>query len=72
VTWVDGELWHGTFENEEAELRHVDSSSGEVLARLAMPPGVSISGIESDGKDLIYCGGGGSGKVRAVRRPRSA
>ena len=70
VTWVDGELWHGTWEGDESELRHVDPADGRVLERLEMPTGTGISGLESDGADLFYCGGGGSGKVRAVRRPR--
>jgi len=69
VTWVDGELWHGTWENDESELRRVDPGTGEVLERLDMPPGVFVSGLESDGGDRFYCGGGKSGKVRAVRRP---
>jgi glutamine cyclotransferase len=72
VTWVDGDLWHGTWEGEESELRRVDPRSGDVLERLAMPPGVGVSGLESDGADLLYCGGGSSGKVRAVRRPKPA
>ena len=72
VTWVDGELWHGTWEGDESELRHIDPQDGAVLERLQMPPGTGISGLESDGADLFYCGGGGSGKVRAVRRPKSA
>lgn len=70
VSWVDGELWHGTWEGDESELRRVDPASGAVLERLAMPVGTGISGLESDGADLFYCGGGGSGKVRAVRRPK--
>ena len=70
VTWVDGELWHGTWEGEESELRHVDPADGAVLERLQMPTGVGVSGLESDGADLFYCGGGHSGKVRAVRRPK--
>jgi glutamine cyclotransferase len=70
VTWVDGELWHATWEGEESELRRVDSQSGEVLERLEMPPGVYVSGLESDGGDQFFCGGGSSGKVRAVRRPK--
>lgn len=69
VTWVDGDLWHGTWEADESELRRVDAASGAVLERLGMPPGVGVSGLESDGADLFYCGGGNSGKVRAVRRP---
>jgi hypothetical protein len=71
VSWVDGELWHGTWEGDESELRRIDADSGAVLERLAMPPGAFISGLESDGADLFYCGGGKSGKVRAVRRPKS-
>ena len=70
VTWVDGELWHGTWEGEESEIRHVDPKSGKVLERLTMPEGVMVSGLESDGADLFYAGGGSSGKVRAVRRPK--
>ena len=69
VTWVDGELWHGTWEGDESELRHIDPADGAVLERLEMPPGTGVSGLESDGGDLFYCGGGRSGKVRAVRRP---
>ena len=70
VTWVDGELWHGTWENDESELRRVEPVTGRVLERLAMPAGTGVSGLESDGRDTFFCGGGKSGKVRAVRRPR--
>jgi glutamine cyclotransferase len=70
VSWVDGELWHGTWEGEESELRRIDPQSGEVLQALEMPAGTFVSGLESDGADRFFCGGGGSGKVRAVRRPR--
>jgi glutamine cyclotransferase len=71
VTWVDGELWHGTWEdNDESDLRRIDPRTGEVLESLEMPPGVGVSGLESDGGNLFFCGGGRSGKVRAVRRSR--
>lgn len=70
VTWVDGELWHGTWEGDESDLRRVDPRSGELLESLEMPAGTGISGLESDGADRFFCGGGKSGKVRAVRRPR--
>ena len=70
VTWVDGELWHGTWEGDESELRRLDPGSGEVQERLEMPSGVSVSGLESDGGERFFCGGGSSGKVRAVRRPK--
>jgi glutamine cyclotransferase len=69
VSWVDGELWHGTLEDEKSELRRIDPQTGDVLARLELPPGVIVSGLESDGAGIFYCGGGESGKVRAVRRP---
>jgi glutamine cyclotransferase len=69
VTWVDGELWHGTWEGDESDLRRVDPRTGEVLEQLEMPPGAGVSGLESDGGDRFYAGGGKSGKVRAVRRP---
>ena len=70
VTWTDGELWHATWEGDESELRHIDPQNGEVLERLDMPKGANISGLESDGADRFYCGGGRTGKVRAVRRPK--
>jgi glutamine cyclotransferase len=70
VTWIDGELWHGTWEGDESDLTRIDPGTGEVLERLALPPGVSVSGLESDGRDQFFCGGGRSGKVRAVRKPR--
>lgn len=72
VTFVDGELWHGTWENEQSDIRRIDPQSGAVLERLEMPQGTGVSGLESDGADLFYAGGGGSGKVRAVRRPKRA
>ena len=70
VTWVDGELWHGTWEGDESELRRVDLRTGKVLERVELPAGVNVSGLESDGGDQFFCGGGKSGKVRAVRRPK--
>jgi len=72
VTWVDGELWHATSEGDDSDLRRIDPQTGEVLESLDMPNGVSISGLESDGHDRFFCGGGKSGRIRAVRRPRGA
>jgi glutamine cyclotransferase len=69
VTWVDGELWHGTWENDESDVRRLDPRTGEVLESLEMPPGAGVSGLESDGGNQFFCGGGSSGKVRAIRRP---
>jgi glutamine cyclotransferase len=70
VTWVDGELWHGTWEGEESELRRIDPQTGEIFEALALPPGTIVGGLESDGGDRFFCGGGNSGKVRVVRRPK--
>jgi len=72
VTWVDGELWHGTWEEDRSELRRIDPVTGEVLDRLDMPLGAGVSGLESDGRDRFFCGGGNSGKVRVVRRSARA
>src|SRR5262245_47161485 len=69
VSWVDDELWHGVSEGDESALRRIDPQTGEVLEQLGMPPGEGVSGLESDGADLFFCGGGNSGKVKAVRRP---
>ncbi len=69
VTWTDGELWHGTSEGDESELRRIDPRTGEVLVSLEMPLGAGVSGLESDGHDRFFCGGGSSGKIRVVRRP---
>lgn len=72
VTWVDGDLWHGTWEDDQGEIRRIDAQSGEVLECLKMPQGVGVSGLESDGADQFFCGGGTSGRIRVVRRPPRA
>lgn len=69
VTWVDGELWHGTWEDEQSEIRRIDPQSGEVIEQLDMPRGLIVSGLEWNGSDTFFCGGGTSGTLRAVRRP---
>jgi streptogramin lyase len=70
VTWVDGELWHGSSEGDASGLRRIDPRSGEVIEQLDLPAGTMVSGLESDGGERFFCGGGPSGKVRVVRRPR--
>ncbi len=69
VTWVEGEFWHGTWEGDESDVRRVDPQTGHVLEKIEMPAGAGVSGLESDGGGRFFCGGGKSGKVRAVRRP---
>jgi glutamine cyclotransferase len=71
VTWVDGELWHGTWEEGQSDLRHIDPMTGQVLDSIDMPAGTGVSGLESDGAERFFCGGGDSGRLRVVRRPRS-
>jgi glutamine cyclotransferase len=71
VTWVDGELWHGTWQDETSDVRRIDPETGAVLERLEMPAGTGVSGLETNGEDRFFCGGGSSGKVRAIRRPRT-
>ena len=44
VTWVDGELWHGTWDGDESDIRRIDPDSGAVLERLEMPRGTGVSG----------------------------
>jgi glutamine cyclotransferase len=70
VTWVDDELWHATWESDESELRRVDPRTGEVLECVAMPADHGISGLEADGRERFFCGGGNSGRITVVRRPR--
>ena len=70
VAWVDHELWHATWENDESSLRRIDPQTGEVQETLSMPEGVGVSGLESNGDDVFFCGGGQSGKIRAVERPK--
>ena len=69
VTWLNGELWHATWEGEESDLRRLDPHNGNVLEKIDMPDGIYVSGLESNGRDRFFCGGGTSGKIRAVRRP---
>ncbi len=70
VTWLGDELWHGTLESGQSELRQIDPKTGKVLEQIDMPAGIIVSGLESNGRDLFFCGGGNSGKVRAIRRPK--
>jgi len=70
VSWVNGELWHATLEADQSEIRRINPKTGEVLERLGLPAGVTVSGMEADGAGVFYCGGASSGKVRAVRKPR--
>ncbi len=71
VTWVSGELWHGTWEGEESEIRRIDPDTGKVVERIEMPEGINVSGLESDGVSF-FCGGGPTGKLRVVEKPKKA
>ena len=69
VTWIDGELWHATSQADVSDIRRIDQRTGAVLERIDMPAGMGVSGLDSDGRDRFFCGGGTSGKLRVVRRP---
>jgi streptogramin lyase len=69
VSWLDGDLWHGADTGEACSLRRLEPRTGELLEELHMPAGVFVSGLEANGEGRFLCGGGTSGKVRAVRRP---
>lgn len=69
VTWSDGQLWHGTWQDDQSDIRHIDRDTGQVIEVIEMPQGMGVSGLESDGGDRFYCGGGSSGRLRVVRRP---
>lgn len=70
VSWIDGDLWHATWDDDGSDVRRIDAKTGEVLEKLDMPPDTGVSGLESDGGDRFFCGGGRTGKIRAIRRPR--
>ncbi len=36
-----------------------------------MPAGIAVSGLESNGSDTFFCGGGNSGKVKSCPQTRS-
>ncbi|WP_163360554.1 glutaminyl-peptide cyclotransferase, partial [Klebsiella aerogenes] len=54
VTWVDGELWHGTWEQDQSDVRRIDPATGNVLTILDMPAGTGVCGLESDGGDQFF------------------
>ena len=70
VSWVDGDLWHATWDDDGSDVRRIDAKTGEVLEKLDMPPDTGVSGLESNGGERFFCGGGRTGKIRAIRRPR--
>jgi glutamine cyclotransferase len=70
VSWIDGDLWHATWDDDGSDVRRIDAKTGEILEKLDMPADTGVSGLESDGGERFFCGGGATGKIRAIRRPR--
>ena len=70
VSWIDGDLWHATWDDDGSDVRRIDAKTGEILEKLDMPADTGVSGLESDGSERFFCGGGATGKIRAIRRPR--
>jgi len=53
-----------------SETMRREISRPEVLERLEMPPEVGVSGLESDGGNQFFCGGGSGGIGRRARSAR--
>jgi len=70
VTWMGNDLWHATWESDEADIRRVDAVSGEVLDRYPAAEGVGITGIAAISDDHFFCGSGQAGMIREVRLRR--
>lgn len=70
VSWVDGELWHGVAQDETRFIRRLDPQSGRAIEELQLPEGARMTGLESDGGDHFFCGGGDTGKIAVVKRPK--
>jgi glutamine cyclotransferase len=68
LTWAEGSLWVGHYRSRQ--IHQVDPETGAVLETISMPEGTGVSGLESDGAGRFFCGGGRSGTIRAVSRPR--
>ena len=69
VTWVDGELWHATWEGDHSDLRRVDPERARSWRRWTCRPAWASRG--SSPTAAIGCSAAAvNGKVRAVRRPK--
>jgi len=71
VSWANDELWHATLEDGKSDIRRINPKTGKVLEKMELPTGVTVSGMETDGAGVFYCGGSSSGKIRVVRRVKS-
>jgi len=69
--WIDSELWHGTWEGDESDLRRVDPRTARSWRGSEMPPGAGVSGLESDGA-ISSSAGRKQREVRAVAGPGEA
>ena len=68
VSWVDGELWHGTEPvDERCDVLRIDPDDGKVMDSIRLPEGDYCSGVEADNSGRMWCGG--KRNVRAIRRP---
>src|SRR2546425_4777616 len=70
VTWVDGELWHATWEGDESDLRRGEPPTGEDIEKREMAPGGSASGRGCGRGGQLLCGGGKDREGRDVHRPQ--
>ena len=70
VTWVDGELWHGTLgRRRERTASHRSAKPAKCWSSWRCQRASRCPGSNPMARDRFFCGGGSSGKVRAVSRP---
>jgi hypothetical protein len=70
VTSVGKELWPGTWEEGKSDLRRVDLQSAEAGANRDAARRWRIGPLNPNGGDLLFCGGGTSGMVKGVQKPK--
>lgn len=63
MTWVDGEMWRGTREGDESELRHTDPRTSKYWKVSNCRP-VARVGLEFGGGDQFLCVSGVADGVR--------
>ena len=65
VTWLKGDLWHATWEDEQSELRKINKNTGEVEESYRIESKKIITGLTHD-NNQFYAGGGDSGSIRTI------
>lgn len=69
VTWVDDQLWHGSWDGVSSGIWRIDPANGKPVEHIRMPEGTGVTGLESNGNGGFFCGGGNAPVVRLVTKP---